>query len=84
MSYPGWAPRCAVCKKSVNLTVSKVDEYGQAVHEKCCVSKLLSRETTTSLSEKEFPPRKPAASVGAVATCRPFLAGPVLGLLNHH
>ena len=32
MSY---APRCTICKESVNLKESKTDECGQAVHENC-------------------------------------------------
>jgi len=35
MSYEGWLPRCAVCRESVNLTESKTDECGRAVHENC-------------------------------------------------
>jgi hypothetical protein len=35
-----YRPKCALCKKSVKLEESKTDEYGQAVHEKCYVSKL--------------------------------------------
>jgi hypothetical protein len=42
MSYKGWLPRCAICTRAVNLTESKADEYGQAVHEDCYVSKLVS------------------------------------------
>jgi hypothetical protein len=38
MSYEGWFPRCAICKQPVNLTESKADEYGRAVHEHCYVS----------------------------------------------
>jgi hypothetical protein len=32
-----WLPRCFICKESVNLEVSKTDEYGRAVHENCYV-----------------------------------------------
>ena len=36
MSHEGtWLPRCVVCRESVNLTESKADEYGRAVHENC-------------------------------------------------
>ena len=38
MSYIGFLPHCAICKQNVNLTESKTDEYGQAVHEDCYVS----------------------------------------------
>jgi hypothetical protein len=52
MSCFGWVPRCAVCRESVNLTVSKADEYGRAVHENCYVQRLLSDKPTTTLSAK--------------------------------
>lgn len=35
-----WHPECVICKESVPLEESKVDEYGKAVHEECYVSKL--------------------------------------------
>jgi hypothetical protein len=44
MSYEGWLPRCAVCEQSVNLNVSKTDEYGRAVHEECYVRLLVPVE----------------------------------------
>jgi len=44
MSYEGWLPQCAICKQSVNLNVSKADEYGRAVHEACYVSRLIQKE----------------------------------------
>ena len=42
--YFGWVPRCAICRNSVNLRVSKTDEHGRAVHENCYVWRLLSKE----------------------------------------
>lgn len=84
MSYVGWVPRCAICRKSVNLTVSKADEYGRPVHEKYYVSKLLSKGTTTSLFEEASPSRTSAARAGAVATRRSYLAGLLLGQLLKH
>jgi hypothetical protein len=48
----GWVPRCAVCRESVNLTVSRADEYGRAVHEDCYVQRLLSDWRTTTLPAK--------------------------------
>jgi hypothetical protein len=42
MSYESWLPGCAICKEAVNLTESKTDERGQAVHEDCYVSMLVS------------------------------------------
>ena len=44
MSYEAWRPRCSICKQSVNLTESKADEYGRAVHENCYVSMLVSKK----------------------------------------
>jgi hypothetical protein len=53
MSYESWLPRCVICKQAVDLTESKTDEHGQAVHEDCYVSVLLSaNETFTPLSLK--------------------------------
>ena len=42
MAYRGWLPRCVICRKAVELTDSKTDEYGQAVHEECYASMLTS------------------------------------------
>ncbi len=42
MHHQGWLPRCVICMKFVDLTESKTDEHGQAVHEDCYVSMLLS------------------------------------------
>jgi hypothetical protein len=42
MSHQSWLLRCVICKKAVDLTESKTDEYGQAVHELCYVSMLKS------------------------------------------
>jgi hypothetical protein len=44
MSYKGWLPRCPICQQSVNLTESKADENGQAVHENCYVSMLIPKK----------------------------------------
>jgi hypothetical protein len=44
MPYKGWLPRCTICKQSVNLTESKADENGQAVHENCYVSMLIPKK----------------------------------------
>lgn len=35
--------RCAICNQLVDLTSSKADEHGQAVHEDCYVSILVSK-----------------------------------------
>ena len=41
-----WRPECVMCKESVELEESKVDEHGQAIHEECYVSKLVGKKTT--------------------------------------
>jgi hypothetical protein len=48
----GWVPRGAVGRESVNLTVSRADEYGRAVHGDCYVQRLLSDWPTTTLPAK--------------------------------
>jgi hypothetical protein len=35
-----WRPECGLCKESVKLEESMVDECGQPVHEDCYVSKV--------------------------------------------
>ena len=80
MSYVNWVPRCVICRESVNLTASRADEYGRAVHENCYVRKLLSKKTTISLVEEASFTRKAAARAGgAVATRRSYLGGRMLG-----
>jgi hypothetical protein len=34
---------CNICGKAVSLEISKIDEYGQPVHEGCYVADLLSK-----------------------------------------
>jgi hypothetical protein len=41
-----WRPQCVICRESVELEESKVDEHGQAIHEECYVSKLVGKKTT--------------------------------------
>jgi hypothetical protein len=79
MSYFGWVPSCAIGRNSVNLTVSKTDEHGRAVHENCYVWRLLSKKPTTFLSAKASPSRMSAAYAGPVVTRRSYLAGSLLG-----
>jgi hypothetical protein len=61
MAYKGWLPRCVICKRAVDLTESKTDEHGQAVHEECYVSMIVSaNEPFTHLglkpsTESHFP-----------------------------
>lgn len=33
---------CSICHKPVTLETTKVDEYGQAVHEECYIPKIIS------------------------------------------
>ncbi len=44
MSYQNWRPRCAICQQSVDLTESKTDECGRAVHENCYISLLIRNQ----------------------------------------
>jgi hypothetical protein len=43
LKYPEthWRPECVICQRSVELEESKADEYGQAVHEECYISRLI-------------------------------------------
>ncbi|MGD1077752.1 MAG: hypothetical protein ABR881_05465 [Candidatus Sulfotelmatobacter sp.] len=41
-----WRPECAICRGSVALEESKVDEHGKAIHEECYVSNLVGKKTT--------------------------------------
>lgn len=38
-----WLPECVICRESVKLEDSKADEYGQAIHGDCYVSKLTGK-----------------------------------------
>jgi hypothetical protein len=38
-----WLPECVICRESVKLEESKVDEYGKAIHEDCYVSELTGK-----------------------------------------
>ena len=44
MSYSAFVPHCVICTQAVNLTESKTDEDGQAVHEDCYVSNLIPKK----------------------------------------
>lgn len=69
MSYEGWLPRCSICKQSVNLNVSKADEFGRAVHENCYVSLLIPKKKPPFLARIErgevvnFPARRRVAAL---------------------
>ena len=43
MSQVSQAPECIICKHTVRLEESKTDEQGQAVHEECYFSMVISR-----------------------------------------
>ena len=58
-----WRPRCAICKQSVNLTESKADEYGRAVHENCYVSMLVSKKPRRFTVRSDTPTRAAVATV---------------------
>jgi len=62
MSYKSFLPRCVICKQAVKLTESKADEYGQAVHEDCYVSMLVSKQVDTQ-EGYDLPSRRPAKAV---------------------
>ena len=49
-----WRPDCVICKESVSLEESKADEYGQAVHEECYLSKL-TKQQPMSVFRNRFP-----------------------------
>jgi hypothetical protein len=55
MSYIGFLPHCAICKQAVNLTESKTDEYGQAVHEDCYVS-MAAQKKVHACADYDHPP----------------------------
>jgi hypothetical protein len=38
-----WRPKCVLCKESVKLEESMVDECGQPIHEACYVSKVTGK-----------------------------------------
>jgi hypothetical protein len=40
-----WRPECVICKESVPLEESKVDEYGKAVHQECTSPSSRERQT---------------------------------------
>jgi|KBSMisStaDraftv2_1062788.scaffolds.fasta_scaffold1871399_2 hypothetical protein len=69
MSYE---PRCTICREPVNLTESKTDENGQAVHENCYVWCVELKK-----------PRKPVAHPDAPSGWLAFaFAGDSSGVLN--
>lgn len=73
--YFGWVPRCAICRKSVNLKVSQTDEHGRSVHENCYVWRLLSKKPTLQLQSSS---RMSAAHASPVVTRR-YLSESLLG-----
>ena len=73
--YFGWVPRCAICRNSVNLRVSKTDEYGRAVHENCYVWRLLSKKPNC----KDSHPTELSAAHASPAVTRRYLSESLLG-----
>lgn len=50
MFYTGFHPPCALCASPVSLTESMADEDGQAVHEECYVSMVVSKKASARAS----------------------------------
>lgn len=59
MSYKSFVPNCAICTQAVNLTESKTDEDGLAIHEDCYVSTLVSRKVNARSEYPLFTVQKP-------------------------
>jgi hypothetical protein len=57
LKYPEnhWCPECVICQRSVELEESKTDEHGQAIHEECYVSKLMSKKPTSMFRCRRAP-----------------------------
>jgi anti-sigma regulatory factor (Ser/Thr protein kinase) len=61
-------PACYVCKSPVLLETAKTDEYGQAVHEECCVLQLCSMgEFLNDGASASNPANRPAICPPCVA-----------------
>lgn len=45
---------CNICAKAVSLEKSKIDEYGQPVHEDCYVADLLKKSGKLSSEKKSL------------------------------
>lgn len=65
MKLSSATPTCSICGKPVPLESSKSDEYGQAVHEGCAVSRLASRNHSTL-------PTQTTPQVGPVSNPRKY------------
>jgi hypothetical protein len=48
-----WRPKCVICGELVALEDSKEDEYGQAIHEECYISRLIGKK---SMKDKSMTP----------------------------
>jgi hypothetical protein len=58
-------PECVICRESVNPEESKTDEYGQAIHEECYVSKLMRKKP---MSEFAAIPRPTGRAIPVLPT----------------
>ena len=47
MPEPITSPLCFICQTPVELEISKTDENGRAVHERCYLLRLRQRQRTT-------------------------------------
>jgi hypothetical protein len=80
MSYEAWRPHCAICQQSVDLTESKADEYGRAVHENCYVSMLVSKKPRP-FTLRSNPPTRAAVATVPLMGRRPLRGGRPSALL---
>jgi hypothetical protein len=48
-----WHPKCAICEGPVAIEESKTNEYGQAVHERCYVSRLMARRAAPQCFDRQ-------------------------------
>ena len=45
-TYKNLSRQCWICGRKVSLEVCKIDEHGLAVHDKCCVVRLLLKQSS--------------------------------------
>ena len=69
MSYEAFVPHCAICTRPVNLTESKADEDGQAVHEDCYVSTLVSTKINARAGHDDSFSIQPGRQIPLVVRC---------------
>jgi hypothetical protein len=49
---------CWICGKTMPLEACKIDEHGRAVHEECCVSRLMLQSASSESSKETKPELK--------------------------